>query len=330
MLPKRKLGQLEVSALSLGCMGMSEFYGPADQGRCIQTIHEAYAKGITFFDTADMYGSGENEKLVGKAIKPFRNKVMLATKFGIVRKADDPHFREINGKPAYIKQQCETSLKRLGVERIDLYYQHRLDPNTPIEETVGAMAELVKEGKIAHIGLSEADVDTIRRASSVYPITALQTEYSLWTRDPEHGILKTCEELKIGFVAYSPVGRGFLTGKIKTAEQFDPSDFRRSLPRFQAENLQHNLKIVEAVESIAKEKGATPAQIALAWVLQQAPFIVPLFGTTSPEHLKENLQSLKVNLTSTDLDKLNKYTQKEAVKGERYSPQTMKNYKFNR
>lgn len=325
MLPKRKLGTLEVSALGLGCMGMSEFYGPADEKRSIQTIHEAYAQGVTFFDTADIYGFGDNEELVGKAIQKFRHHIILATKFGIVRKREDPNFRQIRGQPDYLKRQCESSLKRLGVERIDLYYQHRVDPETPIEETVGAMAELVKEGKVAHIGLSEADADTIRRAHKVHPITAVQSEYSLWTKDWEKEVIPLCHQLNIGFVAYSPVGRGVLTGKIKSTETMDSSDFRRTLPRFEEQNLKHNLKLVEQVETLAEAKHTTPAQIALAWVLAQGPFIVPLFGTTSPEHLKENLQALQVQLTPDELQRLNATFE---IKGERYGPQAMKTYKF--
>lgn len=328
MLPKRKLGKLEVSAAALGCMSMSEFYGPAaDESRCLKTIHDAYAQGITLFDTADMYGSGRNEELLGKAIKQFRNKIVLATKFGIVRKAEDPEFRALCSKPEYVRQQCERSLRLLGVEQIDLYYQHRVDPDTPIEETVGAMAQLVKEGKVAHIGLSEAKADIIRRAYKVHPIAALQSEYSLWTRDPEDEILKTCQELNIGFVAYSPVGRGLFTGKLKSLDKLHPSDFRRKLPRFQDANLQHNLKIVELVEKIAKTKNATPAQVALAWVYQQTPFMVPLFGTTSPDHLKENLGFFKVHLTPEEMEQLN---QNKDVKGERYGPQFMQTYKFDR
>lgn len=325
---KKKLGQLEVSALGLGCMGMSEFYGQIDESRSLQTIQRAFELGMTFFDTADMYGYGHNEELVGKAIKGFRDKIILATKFGIVRKKEDPQFRQVNGKPAYVKQQCESSLKRLGVNAIDLYYQHRLDPDTPIEETVEAMAELVKEGKVRYIGLSEASPEMIRRAHAVHPITALQSEYSLWSRGPEEAVLSVCKELNIGFVAYSPIGRGFLSGKIKSHKNFDSADFRRFLPRFQEENMEHNLKIVKIVEEMARHKNCTPAQLALAWVMAQGEHIVPLFGTTRPEHLSENLGSLEVKLTPEELETLNQKVPPRFAKGERYAAAVMQIYQL--
>lgn len=315
---KRKLGQLEVSALGLGCMGMSEFYGPADEKSCIETIQRAFESGITFFDTADMYGIGKNEELVGKATRGFRNQIILATKFGFVRKKEDPLFREISGKPAYVKKQCESSLKRLGVNTIDLYYQHRVDPNTPIEETVKAMADLVKEGKVRYIGLSEASPEDIRRAQAVHPITALQSEYSLWTRGPEEEVLGICKELNIGFVAFSPIGRGFLSGKIRSPQNFHTDDVRRQFPRFQEDYIETNLQIVKSVEKIAALKECTPAQLALAWILAQPFAIVPIFGTTRQEHLQENIDSLKVQLTPQELQALNEMIPPGAAQGERY------------
>lgn len=326
---KRKLGNLEVSAIGLGCMSMSEFYGPVpEEARSIQTIRKAFEMGVTLFDTADMYGFGHNEALLGKAIKGFRDKIVIASKFGIVRKKDDPQFRKIEGKPDYVKKQCTNSLKLLGIDTIDLYYQHRVDPDTPIEETVGAMAELVKEGKIRHIGLSEASPEIIRRAQAVHPITALQTEYSLWSRGPEDEILQVCKDLNIGFVAYSPIGRGFLSGKIKN-NIFPPEDFRRTLPRFQGDNFEHNLKIVKAVEEIAKHKGCTPAQLALAWVLAQSSHIVPIFGTTNPEHVAENIASVKIVLSNDELQQLNDMVPAGFAKGDRYGPVSMKIYKLD-
>jgi aryl-alcohol dehydrogenase-like predicted oxidoreductase len=265
----RKLRDLEVSALGLGCMGMSEFYGPGDERESLATIDRALELGITFFDTADMYGPFKNEELVGRALRDRRDRVVIATKFGFVRDASASSVRGINGRPEYVRQACEASLKRLGVDTIDLYYQHRVDPSTPIEDTVGAMAELVKEGKVRFLGLSEAAPATLRRACAVHPITALQTEYSLWSRDPEDGVLDVCRELGVGFVAYSPLGRGFLTGQIRTQDDFAPDDFRRMSPRFQGENFRRNLDLVESVRSLAAEKGCTPAQLALAWLLAQ-------------------------------------------------------------
>lgn len=325
---KRLLGKLEVSALGLGCMGMSEFYGSANNERSILTIQKAFEMGVSFFDTADIYGFGSNEELVGKAVKPFRDQVVIATKFGIVRKKEDPNFREINGKPENVKKSCEESLKRLGVDVIDLYYQHRMDPNTPIEDTVNAMAQLVKEGKVRFIGLSEANDDEIRRAHAVYPLTAVQSEYSLWTRGPEDGILETCEGLGIGFVAYSPIGRGFFSGKIKSLSDLQHNDFRRDLPRFQGSNFQDNFKIVEVLKEISSHKGCTPSQLALAWVLAQCPPIVPIFGTTRPEHLAENVESLKVHLTQEDLILIDEMIPPDCIKGDRYSPRSMEAYKF--
>ena len=315
---RRRLGTqgLEVSALGLGCMGMSEFYGTTDEGEAIATIHRALELGIDFLDTADMYGRGANEQLVGKAIHDRRDEVVLATKFGNVR--NDDGSREIRGDAEYVRRACEASLKRLGLDHIDLYYQHRVDRRVPIEETVGAMAELVEAGKVRHLGLSEASSETIRRAHAVRPITALQSEYSLWTRDPEDGVLPTCRELGIGFVAYSPLGRGFLTGQIRTPNDFAEGDFRGNLPRFQGENFQRNLDLVARVEEIADEKGRTPGQIALAWVLSRGEDIVPIPGTKRRSYLEENAEAADVELTEEELERLEQAFPKGAAAGDRY------------
>src|ERR1700730_4175276 len=305
-------------------MGMSEKDGSRNDEESAATLLRALDLGINFLDTADTYGIGDNEELVGKTIRPRRDEVFLATKFAIIRKKEDPTYLSISGKPEYVKAACDASLKRLGIDHIDLYYQHRVDPNTPIEDTVGAMAELVKEGKIRHIGLSEAGPETLRRAARVHAITALQTEYSLWTRDPEDRVLPTCRELGIGFVAYSPLGRGFLTGQIKRFEDFAADDYRRQSPRFQGENFQKNVDLVKKVEEIARQRKCTPSQLALAWVLAQGEDIVPIPGTKRVKYLEENVGALDVKLTPDDLAHIEEILPKGAAAGERYNEQMMR------
>lgn len=317
----RQLGRNgpRVSALGLGCMGMSEFYGGGDDRESIATIHAALERGVTLIDTADIYGPHTNEELVGKAIAGKRDQVFLATKFGIVRDPGNAQARGVDGSPDYVRHAVDASLKRLDVDTIDLYYQHRIDPDVPIEDTVGALAELVQQGKVRYLGLSEAAPETLRRAHAVHPVTALQMEYSLWTREPEEGLLQTCRELGIGFVAYSPLGRGFLTGAIRSPDDFEADDFRRNNPRFQGDNFRKNLELVDQVKALAADKQVLPTQLALAWLLQQGGDIVPIFGTKRRRYLQENIGALDVKLSDADMQRLAAIFPPHVAAGQRYN-----------
>lgn len=322
----RRLGRQgpEVSAIGLGCMGMSDFYGQRDPAESMATLHRALELGVTLLDTADMYGPHTNEELVGHAIRGQRNRVFLATKFGIVRDPQDPHRRGINGRPAYVRSSCEGSLRRLGVDTIDLYYQHRVDPATPIEETVGAMADLVRQGKVRYLGLSEVSAATLERACAVHPITAVQTEYSLWSRDPEVAVLAACRRLGVGFVAYSPLGRGFLTGAFQKPDDFAEDDFRRFNPRFQGENFTRNLALVDQVRVLAQRKGCQPSQLALAWVLARGEDMVPIPGTKQRRYLEENIAAVEVSFTEAELAEIDAVFPPDAAAGLRYAEEMMK------
>ncbi len=323
----KRFHTFEVSSLGLGCMGMTGFYGPVNKKQCVQTIRTALEHGITFLDTADNYGFGDNEILVGTALASSHKNVRIATKVGVVCKKENPHLVSINGTPQYIKQQCVNSLKRLGVPAIDLYYLHHVDPNTPIEETIHAMAELVAEGLVQHIGLCEMGAQQIRRAHAVHPITAVQAEYSLFSRTAEEQILPLCKELGIGFVACSPISRGLLSGAITSFQDLAPGDFRQSFPRFQTENLSHNLSLVKALKKVANEKSCSLSQLSMAWVAAQSPSIIPLFGTTEPSHVLENIKSGEVHLTRNEIDKINEIVSKGVVRGDRHPEMAKRFYK---
>jgi len=323
---KKRLGTLEVSALGLGCMGMTGFYGNADRDQCIQAILVAFEQGISFFDTADSYGFGDNEALVGTAVAPFRDKVCIATKVGVVRNRKDPNIVSINGTPEYIRQQCIASLKRLEVSTIDLYYLHHVDPNTPIEESILAMSQLVLEGKVLHIGLGEMSAEHIRRAHSVHPVTAIQAEYSLFSREAENHIIPICKELGIGLVACAPISRGLLSGTMNPFTNLLSDDFRRKFPRFESENLTHNCKIVYALSSVAQGKSCSLSQLALGWVATQSPSYIPLFGTTRGPHVQENIKSLEISFTQSEINSINEIVSKGVVQGSRHPEMGKKFY----